>query len=346
MPRTDAATYQFRLELFNERREPVHEITLAPADFHRAVEAGFFEKLRAGVFTDYDPPLGRARVEPHFDDGDASPHVEAFDVVLPGPDGEEHRSRFTSDYFANRALRLTADLVRDSNLPEKRKVLYQLAAYLDDGETAPRRGRIVLEPPSVEVPVRNVPRRGIGPAEPWDGPRADEMPVLLPRHVLQESVEEAKRAPDREVGGVLLGHLCRDPETGRLYLRVTCQVPAEETESTTTSVTFTAATWQRVREVIDIRSEGEVFAGWVHSHPFRFCKDCPLPVPDDCLKKVLFYSGDDEFLMEQTFARPFMVGLLTAVEPRLEQKLGHLPVKLYGWRNGVIEPRGFEVIDD
>ena len=56
---------------------------------------------------------------------------------------------------------------------------------------------------------------------------------------------------------------------------------------------------------------------------------------------MLFYSSDDEFLMELTFPRPFMVGLLAAVEPRL----GALPVKLFGWKNGRVVPRGFEVID-
>jgi hypothetical protein len=63
------------------------------------------------------------------------------------------------------------------------------------------------------------------------------------------------------------------------------------------------------------------------------------------MDKVLFYSSDDEFLMELSFARPFMVGLLAAVEPRLETALGHAPVKLFGWNRGRIEARGFEVID-
>jgi hypothetical protein len=41
-----------------------------------------------------------------------------------------------------------------------------------------------------------------------------------------------------------------------------------------------------------------------------------------------------------------MVGLLTAVEPKLERPLGHAPVRLYGWKNGEIVPRGFEVIEE
>jgi proteasome lid subunit RPN8/RPN11 len=204
---------------------------------------------------------------------------------------------------------------------------------------------IELESEAPEIPVRSGSRKAVGPAEAWDVPRPEDFPVLIPRRVVEEAVEEAQRAPEREVGGVLLGHLRRDQDNGELYLEVTALVPAEETEATELSVTFTPATWARAREVIAVRGEGETFVGWMHSHPFRFCQECPLPVPKECLDKVLFYSSDDEFLMELSFARPFMVGLLAAVEPRLETALGHLPVKLYGWNKGVIETRGFEVID-
>jgi len=334
--------------LFNEASQPVHTAALNQADFARAVEAAFFEGLRRGVWTEYEPPLGRARLEPYFEDSrDGSPRVGSFAVVLPTPADGEHRLDFPSSFFNSRALRLGADLVRQGKMPEKSEVLYRLAAYLDAVEEKPRRGlRFTLEPASVAVPIRSRSRRSLGVSEAWDEPGPDDFPVFIPRHVLEDAVDEARRQPEREVGGVLLGHLCRDPVDGVLFLQVTCQVPAEQTEATTTSVTFTLQTWARVREVVQLRGEGEIFAGWVHSHPFRFCKECPLPPPADCIAKVLFYSSDDEFLMELTFAQPFMVGLLTAVEPRLEQALGHLPVKLYGWRNGTIAARGFEVIGE
>jgi proteasome lid subunit RPN8/RPN11 len=344
---TRPGVYQYRLEFFEEDGKPVQELALTPADFTRAVEAAFFDGLRRGVFADYDPPLGRARLEPRFEETEAgSPHARGFTVVLPAPGGE-HALDFPSGFFNSRAERLGADLVRSKRFPEKGRLLYRLAAYLDGAEEKPRRGlRITVEDASARVPIRTGSRRDLGVAEAWDDPSPDDFPVVIPRHVLEEAVEEARQAPTREVGGVLLGHLKRDPDNGELFLQVTCQVPAEQTEATTTSVTFTPATWARVREVLELRGEGEVFAGWVHSHPFRFCAECPLPTPQECVDKVLFYSTDDEFLMELSFARPFMVGLLTAVESKLERKLGHAPVRLYGWKDGEIEPRGFEVIDE
>ncbi len=342
------AVYHYKLELFDEDRKPVHEIALTQADFTRAVEAAFFDGLRRGVWTSYDPPLGRARIEPRFEEQRESPRSVGFDVVLPAPGGGEHRARFKSAFFANRATREGGQLVRDQKVPAKGTLLFQLAAYLDGAATAPTRRRlgITVEEASVEVAIRPGSRRDLGVTEAWDQPKAQDFPVVIPRHVLEEAVEEARRAPDREVGGVLLGHLCRDPQGGELFLQVTCQVPAEQTEATAASVTFTPETWARVREVVELRGEGEIFVGWVHSHPFRFCKECPLPTPTECVAKVLFYSSDDEFLMEQAFARPFMVGLLTAVEPKVEQTLGHLPVRLYGWRDGEVHPRGFEVADE
>jgi proteasome lid subunit RPN8/RPN11 len=347
--RTRSALYQYRLEFFKTRRgERVHEVPLARVDFDRAVEATFFDALRDGRFGEYRPPFAAARVEPAFASGkEGSPRAKGFRVVLPLPEGGEHGKEFSADFFDRRALRIGTELVRAERVPNKSTLLYQLAAYLEAEEAPARRGlRFTLEPESVEVPIRPGSLAGYGPREVWDEPAPDEMPVLIPRRVIDEAVEEAAKEPEREVGGALLGHLRRDAETGEIFLEVTCQVPAQETEATEVSVTFTPATWARVREVIDVRGEGEIFVGWVHSHPFGLCDDCPAKPPPECVAKVMFFSDDDKFLMELSFPRPFMVGLLCAREPKLTAALGHAPVKLYGWRDGEIVSRGFEVIED
>jgi proteasome lid subunit RPN8/RPN11 len=346
--RVQPALYQYRLEFFKSRGgQRVHEVPLARADFDRAVEATFFDALRRGLFTDYSPPFAAARVEPAFARKEGTPRARGFRVVLPLPDGGEQVKEFDAGFFDRRALRIASDLVRAEEVPNGSTLLYQLAAYLDTEEAPARRGlRFTLEPESVEVPIWPGSLAGYGPREAWDEPGRDEMPVLIPRRVIDEAVEEATRAPDREVGGALLGHLRRDGETGGIFVEVTCHVPAQETEATEASVTFTPATWARVREVIEVRGEGEIFVGWVHSHPFGLCDECPAKPPPECVAKVMFFSDDDKFLMELSFPRPFMVGLLAAREPKLAAALGHAPVKLFGWRDGEIVPRGFEVIDD
>jgi hypothetical protein len=59
----------------------------------------------------------------------------------------------------------------------------------------------------------------------------------------------------------------------------------------------------------------------------------------------LFFSADDVQLMESTMPHPFMVGLLAGVDTRIQAAVGHLPVRLFGWRHGEILPRGFHVVD-
>jgi proteasome lid subunit RPN8/RPN11 len=274
------------------------------------------------------------------------PQATGFEVVFLLPNGGERRQSFGLDYFKTLARRHAARLVLAGRLPADGTVVCRLSAFADEPVRTARKGLMIdLEAEPATLPIRQGRRRSHGPSAAWDAPTVSDFPVLVPRHVLEEAVAEARQAPEREVGGVLLGHLRRDSDDGQLYLEITCAIPCEGTKATELSVTFTHETWARVREVVDIRGEGELIVGWVHSHPFRLCAECPSPIAAECQAKVLFYSVDDEFLMELTFGRPFMVGLLTAVEPRLESALGHLPVKLFGWRDGNIEPRGFEVIE-
>jgi hypothetical protein len=70
-----------------------------------------------------------------------------------------------------------------------------------------------------------------------------------------------------------------------------------------------------------------------------------VPLPPACVARFLSFSFADEFLMETVFPQPYMVGLLVGISRPLEASLAHLPVRLYGWRNGEIEARGFQVVD-
>lgn len=338
--------YQFRLEFWQHSGRRVLEVPLGEADFARAVEVAFFDGLRRGHFTDYELPCPGMQLEPKFLRDDSPPHASGFAVVLPAADGSVHRKEFDAHFLHAQAQHMLVDRMLNGEV-EAETLQYRLAAYLDD-EVKPAGGGLgmMLEAEETRVPIQPGSRRGLGKTLSWDQPLADDLPVVIPRRVLLDALEQACGEPENEVGGFLLGHLRRDSDTAELFLEVTAHVPAEYTEATGTSVTFTADTWARAREVVAWRGEGELFAGWCHSHPFRFCAECPAQPPPECVSKVLFFSTDDHFLMGLTFAQPFMVALQTAVEPRLEQALGHLPVRLYGWRDGEVVARGFEVIED
>jgi hypothetical protein len=340
--------YCFRLELWKHPgRRLFAEVPLGPGDFARGVDHACFDGLRRGRLTAYDPAGSRARVEPQpARVGGGSPQARGFDVVVPTPDGGEHRVGFGIDYFQSRVVRIFTEALLARRLSVTQGLLFQLTACPEGAAPAPDRpARFTVESVSAPVPVLPGSRKALGETEAWDDPRPDELPVLIHRAVIDEALDEARRCPEQEVGGLLLGHLRRDAESREVFLEVTCHLPARATEATHTSVTFTPDTWADARRVAQLRGRGEIFVGWVHSHPFRFeGEDLPDPVPPELATTILFYSPDDLALMEQSFARPFMVGLLTAVEPRLGPALGHPPVRLFGWRGGEIHARGFEVV--
>lgn len=349
-PTTETEVFRYRLEFSDEQGELRHAVPLDPAEFERAVYATSFHGLRQGLFNTYDPRLDRARIEPIFPEaGDSAARTAGFRVTARDASGGEAGLDFGIGYFSSRATAIRAQWIRNQQLPPETSLLYQLAAYLDDGQPARRAASgISLGPTSLQIPIREGDRRDLGPAADWDAPDSADLPVLIGQSLLEEAVEESRQTPDREIGGVLLGNLRREP-TGTLFLEVTCYVSGAGTtpSSSGTHVTFTGETFAKAREMIALRRSGgvaETIVGWSHSHPFRFCAACPLPPPPECIAKILFYSAEDVHLMESTFPHPFMVGLLTAVEPKLESVLGHLPLRLFGWHAGEIQRRGFHVI--
>lgn len=343
--------FHYLLELFDEDGSLVEHRPLGLADFQRAIYAVSFDGFCQGIFDHYAPDPNSTRIEPRFPaaNGSVSARTAGFRVEAPRPTGGVHALEFDIGYFNARASALRAELMRSRNYPPDKKLIYQLAAYHDGEQPARKPSCLSLGPMAMHVPI--VPGRpsDFGPGEPWDGPNAADLPVLIGRSLLDEAVAEARRAPERETCGFILGNLQRDPDTGKVFLVATCLVSGAGTsEATGTSVSFTPATFARAREMIALRAEAgktEIIAGWYHSHPFRVCAACPLPMPTECVNKILFYSADDIHLMETTFDQPYMVGLLAGVEPRLEQVLGHLPVRLFGWKGGQIHERGFEVIE-
>lgn len=353
---TSAATirmpqYQFQLEICNDEGTPLKGRRLVRPDFERAVHDVYFDAFRAGRLSEYAPSTERARIVPRFL-AEESPQARGFRVEITDAQGKTLGKDFGLGYFKSRAQTLLAEVATQQALAEDATPRYQLLALVDERVPAPARSGFQWGAASVRVPVRvgNKPSTTA-----WDTPSRQDVPVVWRRSLLDEAVAEAARHPGQEIGGLLLGHLRQTPNhgerPGEVFVEVTCLVPGEgTTEATASSVTFTPDTFAKARELIGLRARSgadpEIIVGWHHSHPFRVCDECPLPIPPECIAKILFYSLDDLQLMESTFSEPFMVGLLSAVEPRLEAVLGHAPVRLFGWRHGEILARGFEVWED
>lgn len=315
------------------------ESALRPIALDMALHA-----LRQGWTTEYDPSARRVSIEPLFL-ADARSRVAQFRATFRGDVGAEHSRSYGLGFLRPRVGALErAARPADTDLSGE-TIHFEVHAYLDERRAASGLG-IEL---SDEVATLEITERAVaawGATAPWDSPDANDLQVIVGRRVLDDVLDETVAHPEREIGGLLLGQLLRDP-AGDLYLAVTAAVSAaEHGEGTATSMTFLPESFAEARRVARLRGRGESVVAWYHSHPMRLCAECPLPTPPECVSKVLFFSADDVSLMTTTMEHPFMVGLLAAVEPRLEQVLGHPPLRLFGYREGEIVPRGFHVAED
>jgi proteasome lid subunit RPN8/RPN11 len=350
MPTADSISTAFGLhvEYVDERGQLLHTQRLTLADFHHAIRHTSFSAFRSGLMKEYQPLGGHARIEPLFPNlNSPSPRARGFSVNLLLDEGRAHVCEFGISYFGSAANRLRAQLLRNQAMASEQQLYYRLNAFLDDQELVQPSNKLAisLEPARHNVSTAVGSRRDFAPAEAWDERSDSDLPVLFEAAVLEESVAEARSVPDREIAGFLLGQLFRDENSKEVFVAVTGLASASgTTEASGTSVTFTPASFALARDILKLRATGEKVVGWYHSHPFKLCAECPLPTPPECIAKVLFYSQDDIHLMETTFEHPFMVGLLVAVEPRIGEAVGHLPVRLYGWRAGEIRERGFDVV--
>ena len=109
----------------------------------------------------------------------------------------------------------------------------------------------------------------------------EDIPVFLPQHVLAEADQLTRDAAGVETASVLIGHMHRDRPGGELFLEVTAQIPARNSQGTATKVTFGPETWDAVQGALALRGGNEQWVGWFHSHPAAsWCNPkCPPEEP-------------------------------------------------------------------
>ncbi|MBL8829232.1 MAG: Mov34/MPN/PAD-1 family protein [Planctomycetaceae bacterium] len=343
---TATRRYRFYLNLNDAKGSLVSRTRLTDADFRLAQLAFQFERLRRDASFTYCADLHATQIVPHFADA-LQPSCVGFDVS-DRTGSDESSITFDNDYFQHRVLSIAATLQREGKVAIGASLAYFLEAHADDEERQSSTPEIKIGTPRALISIGERARADWGASEPWDSPSADQMPMLLSRRVIDEIVAEAAATPEREIGGLLIGRLWREP-TGDLYGVITAAVSGASTMTgDAVSVTFTPETLRKGRTFLASRSAdhpGEQILGQYHSHPHGLCQDCPLIPPPECLDKIFFASLQDHHLMSSTFDQPFMVGLVVGVEPRLAQGLGHAPIRMFGWQRGVLKPRGFDVVD-
>ena len=166
--------------------------------------------------------------------------------------------------------------------------------------------------------------------------------MILQRAVLDEAIARAQAAGSLETGGVLLGRLARDSDSGDLLLEVTAQVPAVGALAEEASLRFTPGTWQAVQAALRLRHSGEHMVGWWHSHPHGVwpCRNCPPERRAVCPSNRAFFSTMDVAVHRTAFAGALNVSLLISF---LEGAEPHH--NLFGWHQGMVRERGYHVVE-
>jgi proteasome lid subunit RPN8/RPN11 len=259
------------------------------------------------------------------------PFVGGVEIIAAAP---AIQATVSVDYFADAARAVAKRLVSEAILRKGDLVRCFPVAFADPAADPPMPRRSRPIPP--RIPLREGALAELAARDALCGTSDAELPVFVPRLVLDQATEQTEREPGRETGGILIGNLCRDRETAGLFLEVTAQIPARHTEATSASLTFTPETWTDVQAALTLRGQEEIMLGWWHSHPVReWCRECPPEKRADCTLARGFLSEDDRLLHRTVFPRAYSVALVV-------NDLESGPTfSLFGWSRGLIAHREF-----
>ncbi|MFQ5669245.1 MAG: hypothetical protein ACE5HD_01850 [Acidobacteriota bacterium] len=344
--------YRFVLEMFDGRGVRVGQAPLE-VDWEPALECARFVAVRKGEL-----PVEMARpessLEPIWHRTLGKPFMSGFRVSFHTRKAPPVAREFTTRYFRRQALEASSGLPEADPDGEQRRG-YLVTAYARSHPRAgTRRGKIRLRQTGPFLPFRKGDLRALeerssalhgtaGKSFPANRlpEGADDPPVFLPERVLREVTCLGRAAGARETGGVLIGYLHHDPCLPEIFARVTAQVPAQGARAEVDRLTFTADTWTAVRRAMDRRGKEEILLGWWHTHPVsKWCEACPLDRRRRCPLAVDFFSGHDRLLHRTIFPQAYGVALVVN-----GIAAGHETYSVFGWREGLLEPRDCFVLD-
>ena len=336
--------YDYAIDVYTNDGKALGHVPIE-VDWEPARQDVSFRAVRRGVHAADRGAAGDVTaVEPVWDPVRHEPIVAGFRVRIAGGNGDAAISGdFPLGYFKGLARLVSAGFVEQGLLKAQELFRYNVLAVkkADPPEDPPRPAFTVAEvtPP---LPLQKASLAELRDRAAPSGLMApDDPPVFVPQPVLDDAIALTKKAGANETGGILIGHLKQDTATPEIAVEVTAQIPALHTRSEVTRLTFTAETWTAVRHAIELRRRAEIMVGWWHSHSFmkELCKDCDKAPGQTCNVHSAFMSDEDVAVCRAVFPRAYSVALVISDSPCS----GVLPA-LFGWRQGLIEERGFHVL--
>ncbi|MCX6627667.1 MAG: Mov34/MPN/PAD-1 family protein [Candidatus Solibacter sp.] len=335
--------YRYGLLLFRRDGSALGSASVTP-DWEPAVEWTRFYHARRG-----ETPFcgdGTASIQPLWDRKEGEPYIRGFRVVCESA-ADKVASEFPSNYLSEVAAEASAEFVKRGKLEPGDTYLFQAVAYPANGAGkkagSPLDLKVVEEQPAVPLEDADLAEYRMRSAA-AGAVDADDMPVFVPQHALDEVEALTRRAEGCETGGILIGRMHRDPSLPEIFAEVSAQIPAEHTQGTVAKLTFTAETWSAANAAIRLRNQSEVYLGYWHSHPVReWCRarECTPEKQKTCRLARDFFSEDDVAVMRAAFPRAYSIALVAN-----DTAFTGLSFSMFGWREGKIHPRGFYLLED
>jgi proteasome lid subunit RPN8/RPN11 len=138
-------------------------------------------------------------------------------------------------------------------------------------------------------------RRWFSPHE--QGGVRPSFPVFLTQAALLYTNMHASSRLDVEVGGLLAGQACLDPQSGLPFLIIIGAISARFTHQSSVHLTFTQNSLVDLYARMEEQYPGRQIVGWYHTHP----------------SMGVFLSQYDTWLHEHFFPEPWQVALV--IEP-------------------------------
>jgi hypothetical protein len=342
--------YQFVLELYPEEQEeekkPLATVPAQPLDWQPALHCARWAAVRRDPCESVVLDTGGGVIEPLWHPEVGEPYLSGVRVGFPDLPHSHASIRIPTRYFQPAAIAAGQSLVKQGKLEQGDRFRYLVCAYArQNSELTTATG------PPMSLTVESLPEpihlaqhsldEFLSRSSPYGEQKQSDMPVFIPEQVLQEAVGLTRQAGAAETGGILIGHLHRDTRRPEVYLEVTAQIPATHAEQELTSLTFTPDTWAAVDAARDLRGKDEIYLGWWHSHPIRqWCSQCPEDKRRKCRLTGEFFSIHDAALHRCCFPRAYSVALVIS-----DAYATGLTAALFGWRNGMVAPRGFNILE-
>lgn len=314
----------------NRDWEPVHEWTR----FH-------FQRLGE---LPLDNGQGSASILPLWERKVGEPYCRGYRVEISREGQRPVSAGFPNSHFSQLASAAAAAFVERQLLREGDTYSYLLVAH-PAPEERPEPGGLSVTNASPRLPVRDASLRALQErSKPAGIIEYDDIPVFVSPQVLREAAERTAARRGTETGGILIGMLGHDRAVGEIFAEVTAQIPAEHTSGTQVKLTFTPQTWAAADAALRLRGRGETYLGYWHSHPIReWCKAkaCTPEKQKTCPLAKDFFSPDDEAVMRAAFPRAYNIAIVAN-----DTAFTDLTFSMFGNREGLLQPRGFCILED